>query len=92
MPYTSSGLVTSALTFHKDFCKRIVQTYGMSVASSVLLNEGVAYDAVQIIDYLKLPVFVKPNNGGSSVGISKVKSVDQLAPALEKALRRIIRY
>lgn len=87
MPYTSSGLVTSALTFHKDFCKRIVQTYGMRVASSVLLNEGEAYDAVQIIDYLKLPVFVKPNNGGSSVGISKVKSVDQLAPALEKAFK-----
>ncbi|MBZ0242009.1 MAG: D-alanine--D-alanine ligase [Bacteroidales bacterium] len=87
IPYTSSGLTTSALTFHKDFCKRIVQSYGMKVASSVLLNEGEPYDADQILDYLKLPVFVKPNNGGSSVGISKVKTVEELAPAIEKAFK-----
>lgn len=85
MPYTSSGLTTSALTFHKDFCKRIVKTYGYSVASSVLLNKGETYDDGEIIDYLGLPVFVKPNNGGSSVGISKVKAVSELRPAVDKA-------
>ncbi|MDA3943584.1 MAG: D-alanine--D-alanine ligase [Bacteroidetes bacterium] len=87
MPYTSSGLTTSALTFHKDFCKRIVKTYGYSVASSVLLNKGETFDDGEIIDYLGLPVFVKPNNGGSSVGISKVKAVSELRPAVDKAFR-----
>jgi len=87
IPYTSSGLTTSALTFHKDFCKRIVQTHGISVASSVLLNADEVFDAEQIIDYLKLPVFVKPNNGGSSVGISKVKTMEELRPAIQKAFK-----
>lgn len=87
IPYTSSGLTTSALTFHKDFCKRIVQSYGVRVATSVLLNAEEAYDEQSIVETLGLPVFVKPNNGGSSVGTSKVKQIVDLQGAIEIAFK-----
>lgn len=87
IPYTSSGVTTSALTFNKDFCKRIVASYGITTAKSVHLFTSNP-DPVGIISKeLSLPVFVKPNNGGSSVGMSKVSVKDELAPALEKAFR-----
>ncbi len=88
IPYTSSGLTTSALTFHKDFCKRVVQSHGFRVAQSVLINKGERFNASEIIDFLGgLPVFVKPNNGGSSVGISKVKAEEDFYEAIAKALK-----
>ncbi|MDD3636248.1 MAG: D-alanine--D-alanine ligase [Bacteroidales bacterium] len=88
IPYTSSGHTTSALTFHKDFCKRVVQSHGYRVAKSVLINAGETYDSDQIISFLGgLPVFVKPNNGGSSVGITKVKKTEELKNAIQTALK-----
>jgi D-alanine-D-alanine ligase len=88
IPYTSSGLTTSALTFHKDFCKRIVQSHGFAVADSVLLNKDETYDPDKIAGFLGgFPVFVKPNNGGSSVGITKVKAFEEFRDAINKALK-----
>ena len=88
IPYTSSGLTTSALTFHKDFCKRIVQSHGFAVADSVLLNKDETYDPDKIAGFLGgFPVFVKPNNGGSSVGITKVKASEEFHDAINKALK-----
>jgi D-alanine-D-alanine ligase len=87
IPVTSSGQTTSALTFHKDFCKRIVHSYGVNVAKSVLLNKGDEMDEEAIVAALGLPVFVKPNNGGSSVGTTKVKHIDELTKAIEIAFR-----
>lgn len=87
IPYNSSGATCCALTFHKDFCKRIVASNGVLVADSILINENESIDIEEIVDQLELPVFVKPNNGGSSVGVSKVKSIDELLPAIEKAFR-----
>lgn len=88
IPYTSSGLTTSALTFHKDFCKRIVQSHGFAVADSVLLNKDETYDPEKIAGFLGgFPVFIKPNNGGSSVGITKVKALEEFRDAVNKALK-----
>ncbi|HOI31906.1 MAG: D-alanine--D-alanine ligase [Bacteroidales bacterium] len=88
IPYTSSGHTTSALTFHKDFCKRVVQSHGFRVAKSVLINKDESFDASQIISFLGgLPVFVKPNNGGSSVGITKVKKLEDFQKAVQTALK-----
>jgi len=88
IPYTSSGLTTSALTFHKDFCKRVVQSHGFAVADSVLLNKDEKYDPDKIAGFLGgFPVFVKPNNGGSSVGITKVKAIEEFRDAINKALK-----
>ena len=82
IPCTSSPLTTCALTFHKDFCKRLVASYGVKVAPSVLINEGEKYDADEIIKQLGLPLFVKPTCNGSSVGVTKVKTAEELVPAI----------
>ncbi|MDR0969620.1 MAG: D-alanine--D-alanine ligase [Lentimicrobiaceae bacterium] len=87
IPYNSSGATCCALTFHKDFCKRIVASNGVHVADSILINKRDSIDSKEIIKQLGLPVFVKPNNGGSSVGVSKVKNDNELFPAIEKAFR-----
>ena len=85
IPCTSSGLTTCALTFHKDFCKRIVASYGVSVAPSILINKGESYDRKAIIDKIGLPMFVKPTCNGSSVGVSKVKEESTLDKAIADA-------
>ena len=86
IPCTSSDLTTCALTFHKDFCKRVVQTYDVKVSPSILINKGEDYDASQIIEELGLPLFVKPTRNGSSVGVSKVHNLKEFKPAVKKAL------
>ena len=85
IPCTSSGLTTSALTFHKDFCKRIVASYGANVAASILINKGDKYDAKEIVKKIGLPMFVKPTCNGSSVGVSKVKDIADLDKAIATA-------
>ena len=85
LPYTSSNFTTSALTFHKDFCKRVVQSYEVKVSPSVLINKGDNCDAEAIIAELGLPLFVKPTRNGSSVGVSKVHSLEEFEPAVKTA-------
>ena len=82
IPCTSSPLTTCALTFHKDFCKRVVASYGVKVAPSIIINEGEKYDADAIIEQLGLPLFVKPTCNGSSVGVTKVKKAEDVGPAI----------
>ena len=86
IPCTSSDQTTCALTFHKDFCKRVVASYGVKVAPSVLINKGDSYDAAEIVKQLGLPLFVKPTCNGSSVGVSKVKTMEDFGPAMETAM------
>jgi len=85
IPYTSCDVVTSSLTFHKNFCKQVVASYGVKTAKSVHLYKNQPKASKLILDALRLPVFVKPNNGGSSVGMSKVNLPGGLEPALRKA-------
>ena len=85
IPYPSCDVTTSALTFNKSFCKDVVRSYGIKTAKSIhLFRTGSTSDA-GILAELGLPVFVKPNNGGSSLGMSKVNVKQELNPALEKA-------
>lgn len=86
LPYTSSSMLVSAVTFNKDFCKRIVASHGVKIAKSMLVAKGHAVVPDNMITKLGLPVFVKPNNGGSSVGVTKVKSIEELLPAIHKAM------
>ena len=86
IPCTSSDQTTCALTFHKDFCKRVVASYGVNVSPSVLINQGDNYDAEVIIKEIGLPMFVKPTCNGSSVGVTKVKTAEQLVPAIDTAM------
>ncbi len=85
IPYTSCGVTTSAITFNKAYCKAVVASLGIPVASSVHLFRRDSDPAGKVLAGLALPCFVKPNNGGSSVGMSKVKFKKDLSPAIEKA-------
>ncbi len=86
VPYTSCDTTTSALTFNKRFTVGVVAFSGIHVAKSKLLFEGQDYDIVGI-QKMKFPVFVKPNNGGSSIGMSKLDSntAEDIKTALDKA-------
>jgi len=85
IPYTSCNRTTTALTFNKFFSNKIARSFGISTADSIFLPSGDVFDLDKIIEKLGLPCFVKPNNNGSSVGISRVDHKEQLAPALDFA-------
>ena len=87
IPYTSCDVTTSALTFNKSFCKDVVASYGIKTAKSIHLFKNGDNAVKQILAELSLPVFVKPNNGGSSVGMSKVSFEKDLNDALTKAFK-----
>lgn len=86
IPYTTCDATTSALTMNKGYTKAVVAGINsLNVASSLQLfahNETIAQE---IQSQLKLPLFIKPNNGGSSIGMSKVNDWSQLGGALDKA-------
>lgn len=87
LPYTSCNAATSALTFNKRYTVAVANMAGIPVASSVHLFKHTPYDSALILKQLQLPYFVKPNNGGSSIGMSKVTAPEQLEEALQKAFR-----
>ena len=88
LPYTTCDALTSAITMNKGYTKAIVQGIeNLFVAKSVQINKNVAYNVEQIKRDLKIPYFVKPNNGGSSIGMSKVKHGADLEKAIEKAFK-----
>lgn len=87
IPYTTCNALTSAITMNKGYTKAIVADIpNLFVAKSVQLFKD-NYDLEKIKKELKLPLFVKPNNGGSSIGMSKVKSFNDLSTALDKAFK-----
>jgi D-alanine-D-alanine ligase len=85
IPYTSCGVTTSALTFNKNFCKQVVGSSGVATARSVHLFRDAPEPGKLIREALSLPVFIKPNNGGSSVGMSKVNRAGEMDPAIQRA-------
>lgn len=87
IPYTSCNAATSALTFNKRYTVAVAAMAGIHVAKSVHLFKHTPYELDHILAALHLPYFVKPNNGGSSIGMSKVNTADQLKDALEKAFK-----
>jgi len=87
LPYTSCDTATSALTFNKRYTVAVAGFGGVAVAKSLHLISSTQLTPDQILSQVTLPLFVKPNNGGSSLGISKVNTAAALAPALEKAFK-----
>ncbi|MGJ7033378.1 D-alanine--D-alanine ligase [Niabella hirudinis] len=85
VPYTGCDAATSAITFNKRYAVAIAKMAGIAVANSLHLFAHTPVAAATIAGQLQLPVFVKPNNGGSSIGMSKVTGVDELEAAIEKA-------
>jgi len=85
MPYTSCNVLTSALTYNKFVCNRLLKGFGISVAPSIRLSRQENYQSDHILAEIGLPCFVKPNLGGSSFGVTKVKYAHEMDSAIEKA-------
>ncbi len=88
LPYNTSGVLVEALTFNKfalnSYLRAIPEVH---VSDSVVVRRGATLpDATELVARLGLPCFVKPNAGGSSFGVTKVKTAEQLLPAIEKAM------
>jgi len=87
LPYTSCDAATSALTFNKRYTVAVAAFGGVRVAKSMHLFRDHPASAKEILSQVQLPVFVKPNNGGSSIGMSKVTKSGELDQAVQKAFK-----
>ena len=88
MPYSCCGVLAAALTFNKYACNHYLSYFGFHIASSMILRAGQKWpNAPKIAETLGLPCFIKSNVGGSSFGCTKVKTVEEVYPAIERAFR-----
>ena len=85
LPYSNCGVLASALTFNKFICNNFLKPFGFNVAESMVLRPRDIYNVESIADKIGLPLFVKPNAGGSSFATTKVKDISQLAKAIDDA-------
>lgn len=85
IPYSSCSQVSSTITFDKISTKRAVAGRGINLAREVLLGRGDKIDAEAIVAQLGLPLFIKPNASGSSFGVTRVTSADEIGKAVELA-------
>jgi D-alanine-D-alanine ligase len=83
--YNTCGRTTSAVTFNKYFTNELIGRWGFNVPKTMYLHKRDTLNHDNIIEYVGLPCFVKPNCNGSSVGISKVHTPAELKPALDSA-------
>jgi len=87
LPYTSCDAAVSALTFNKRYTVAVASFAGIAVSKSLHIFKHSPLSVQEIVARLQLPVFVKPNNGGSSIGMSKVTKAADIAASLEKAFK-----
>lgn len=87
IPYTTAGLLPTAITFNKYFCNQLVAHWGIPVARSVKLKRNDDIDINTLLQSVNLPVFVKPNKGGSSLGTTMVKNSGDLLHSINLAFQ-----
>ncbi len=87
LKHTSAPFYQMAITFNKRDTLSFLKPFGIDVARSFYINKGDKIDIGSILKQVGLPCFVKPNHGGSSFGVSKVKSPEELMPAIELAMQ-----
>ena len=85
LPYSCCGVLAAALTFNKFTCNQYLKGFGVKVAESIVLRAGQSISEQEVADKIGFPCFVKPNVGGSSFGVTKVKSIEQVQPAITTA-------
>lgn len=85
LPYSCCGVMAASVTFDKFACNQYLRNFGVNVSNSIWLRKGDLVDVEKIKTEIGLPCFIKPCDGGSSFGVTKVKSEDQILPAVEKA-------
>jgi D-alanine-D-alanine ligase len=87
IPFGGCNFYQSALTFNKRDTLSVLSKFGIPHAKSIYLTQGEPIDAEMIKNAVGLPFFVKPNQSGSSLGISKVHDLSELDAALELAFK-----
>lgn len=87
IPFSTCDVLASALTFNKYILNKTLKSCGVNVAESYRLRKGEPYDAEHIIATVGLPCFIKPTDGGSSFGTTKVRSREQIGKAIEDAFK-----
>jgi len=87
IPYSSCGSFCSALTFNKQACKLFLKEYSIPMAESILIRKNDHVDPEKIIESTGLPCFVKPNDSGSSFGVTKVVEKTKLLSAVDNAFK-----
>lgn len=85
LPYTGCGFYQSALTFNKRDTLSVLSKFNIPKAKSIYLSKGDVVTAQQVADTVGLPFMVKPNQSGSSLGVSKVNDLADFEKALEFA-------
>lgn len=85
LPYTTCGVLASSLTFNKNACKLYLKSFGILSAKALLLKKNERINVTDIEKELKFPCFVKPNESGSSFGISKIDNSNELEKAVKQA-------
>lgn len=85
IPYSSCDVLASAITFNKFTCNQYLKGFGIRVSESLILRKGFEILDEEVVNKIGLPCFIKPNAGGSSFGVSKVKTKEDIQPAIEKA-------
>lgn len=85
IPYSCCGVLAAALTYDKFACNQYLKGFGVRIAESLLLRQGRTISDEEVIEKIGLPCFIKPSLGGSSFGVTKVKTKEQIQPAIMKA-------
>jgi D-alanine-D-alanine ligase len=87
IPQTSAGFYQAAISFNKRDCLTVLNNFGIQCATSYYINKGRTYDIKEIVANVGLPCFVKPNRAGSSFGVSKVHSIEEMPKAISEAFK-----
>ena len=85
IPYSCCGVLAAALTFNKFVCNQYLRGFGVRIAEALSLRQGQTVSDNDVIEKIGLPCFIKPSLGGSSFGVTKVKTREQIQPAIAKA-------
>lgn len=85
IPYSTCDVLISAMTFSKFTLNQYLKGFGVRVAESMLVNKHFGIDDKEVIEKIGLPCFIKPNASGSSFGVTKVKTPEQIQSALKEA-------
>ncbi len=85
LPYSCCGVLPASLTYNKFACNQYLHAFGVRIADSLLLRRGQAITDNEVVEKIGLPCFIKPNLGGSSFGVTKVKTPGEIQPAIAKA-------
>ena len=85
VPYNTSSSAISALTFQKFHCNQFLKNFGINVPEAIIIKPNDEINKKEILKKVGLPCFVKPADGGSSYGVTKVKEYNELLPAIKEA-------